>query len=109
MLSPAAIDRLIKLRNYCDVLVEAQGILEEPPPKKAAEPDLEAWGISQRNRVLANSGDKAELLGTLTQPPLVTLKELTGLQLETGLAEEMLAARDEIRAQAAATGKLWTF
>lgn len=100
MLTTAKLAEVRKLQAYCAALILAHDVLAEAPPEDRPElkADLVAWRTSQRNRILAGSGEKAELFGTLSTEPLVTAKSLTDLDVYPSTAEAMIAARDEIRA-----------
>jgi len=104
MLTVAKLTELRKLRAYCDVLIAAHEVLAEPVPEPTPEVkvDLAAWKLSQSNRILAGSGEKAELLGTLSTEPTVKAGDLTKLDIYPSMEEELLAARDEIRVAALA-------
>lgn len=98
------IEEVIKLRNYLDALIQAEAVLAEPAPEpvEAKAVDLAAWQTAQRNKILASSGDKAALLGTLADAPAVTEKTLTDLDVYPSLAADIVKRRDEIRAAALA-------
>jgi len=98
------IEEVIKLRNYLDALIDAEAVLAEPPPQpvEAVAVDLDAWKVAQRNRVLAGSGDKAALLGTLSTAPTVDDKALAALGADAEVAKALIAARDATRAAALA-------
>ena len=104
MLTEAKLDELRKLQAYCGVLLDAHAVLAEKPPEVRAEVkvDLNAWRTSQSNRVLAGSGDKAALLGTLSTVATLTKEDLTKLDVYPSLADEILAAAADCRAQALA-------
>lgn len=98
------IEEVIKLRNYLDTLIQAEAVLAEPEPKPVeAQPvDLDAWKLIQRNKLLAGSGDKAALLGTLSTEPAVTEKALTDLDVYPSLAADIVRRAGEIRTAALA-------
>lgn len=98
------IEELVKLRNYLDALIQAEAILAEPAPEpvEAKAVDLAAWQTAQRNRVLAGSGDKAALLGTISTAPVVDEKALTDLDVYPSLAADIVKRAGEIRATALA-------
>ncbi len=104
MLTEEKLSELRKLRTYCDELILAHEVLAEPAPASTPEvkPDLAAWKLSRSNRILAGSGDKAALLGTLSTAPVVDEKALTDLDVYPSLAAELVKARDEIRVAALA-------
>jgi hypothetical protein len=58
--------------------------------------------VTARNTVLAGSGEKAELLGTLSTPPTADAKALTDAGLEGKENDELLAKAAELRATALA-------
>lgn len=98
------IEEITKLRNYLDALIQANNVLAEPAPEAVeAKPiDLAGWKTSQANKVLAGSGDKAALFGTLSTAPAVTEKALTDLDVYPSLAADIVKRRDEIRVTALA-------
>ena len=102
MLTDTKLAELRKLRAYCDALIEAHAVLAEPPPEAPAAVDLAAWQTAQRNRVLAGSGDKAALLGTLSTAPTVEPGNLTKLDVYPSMEAELLAAAADCRAKALA-------
>lgn len=95
---------IIRLRNYLTSLIDAEATLAEPEPKlvDAQTVDIDAWKLIQRNKLLAGSGDKAALLGTLSTEPEVTEKALTDLDVYPSLAADIVKRRDEIRTAALA-------
>jgi hypothetical protein len=99
MLTGTKLAELRKLRAYCSELIAAHEVLAEPAPeaKEAVAVDLAAWKLSQSNRILAGSGEKAELLGTLSTEPTVKAGDLTKLDVYPSTEAELLAARDDIR------------
>jgi len=73
-------DDLLRLRAWIDALLAAQAAADEPEPEQPEKPDLDAWRTSVRNRILAGSGDKAALLGTLsTEPTIRNARQLADL------------------------------
>ena len=58
--------------------------------------------VTARNTVLAGSGEKAELLGTLSTAPTADAKALTDAGLEGKENDELLAKAAELRATALA-------
>jgi hypothetical protein len=98
------LSNLRKLRAYLDALLQASEVLAEEPPKpvEAKSVDLAAWAVSQRNRVLAGSGDKADLLGTLSTAPVVDDKVLAAVGADAEIAKAIITARDELRSAALA-------
>jgi len=102
MLTEAKIAELKKLRAYCDALIAAQAVLAEAPPEYQPEVkvDLTAWKLSQSNKILAGSGDKAALLGTLSTEPTVKEGDLTKLDVYPSMEAELLAAAADIRSKA---------
>ena len=98
------LDNLRKLRSYLDALIVASEVLAEPEPKavEAVPVDLEAWKLSKRNRILAGSGDKAEILGTLSTPPTVDDKALAAVGADPEVSKAIITARDSFRADALA-------
>lgn len=104
MLSEAKILELKKLRGYCDALIRAQEVLAEQAPEDQpkAPAELAAWKLSQSNLILAGSGEKAEILGTISTEPVVTAEDLTSLDVCPSMADELVAAAADIRTQALA-------
>lgn len=96
------IAELKKLRAYLDAIIEAEAVIAEKPPEDPAPVDVAAWATSVRNRILAGSGDKAALFGTLSTAPVVVEKSLTDLDVYPSLAADICKRRDEIRAEALA-------
>ena len=96
------IDEIKKLRAYLDAIIEASAVIAEEQPKDPEPVDVAAWKTSVRNRILAGSGDKAALFGTLSTEPTVAEKELTDLDVYPSLAADICTARDDIRAAALA-------
>jgi len=93
MLTEARLSELRKLRAYYDALLLAHEVLATEIPKDQPEVkvDVAAWKASQADLILACSGDKAALLGTLSTEPTVK---------GTDLPKDLLDARDEIRTTA---------
>jgi hypothetical protein len=105
MLTEEKLSELRKLRTYCGELIAAHEVLAEPAPeaKEAVAVDLTAWKLSQSNRILAGSGDKAALFGTLSTEPTMDAKALaTALDLYPSAAEAIVAEAVKIRAEALA-------
>ncbi len=98
------LDEVRKLHNYLGVILAAEAVLAEPEPQAPEPVDVEAWKVSQANRILAGSGDKAALMGTLSTAPVVVEKTLTDLDVYPSLAADLVKRRDEIRATALAQG-----
>jgi len=96
------VDKLIKLRAYLDKLIAANSAIEETQPEPPPAFDLVAWKTSIRNRVLANDGLAAELIGTLSSNPSVSQSDLEALGLGAAQAAALIGARDALRAQALA-------
>ncbi len=97
--------KLRKLRNTINALLQASEVMDEPMPKAERDMSAEeatAWKTSQRNRVLAGSGDKAEFLGTLSTEPVVSAADLEAMGVSKTDAAEMVAERDSLRAEALA-------
>ena len=104
MLTETKLTELRKLRAYCEVLIAAHEVLAEPAPEPTPEVkvDLAAWKLSQSNRILAGSGDKAALLGTLSTEPTVKAADLTDHDVYPSMAEELVQAAADIRVAALA-------
>lgn len=96
-------DDLVKLRSYIDALIQGlDGLAGAEPPPTPPAPDPQDYLVAARNSVLAGSGDKAGLFGTLVEAPVVTSQELRDLGLLASQADAIIAARDGARAQALA-------
>lgn len=95
-------DKLTKLQTYIAALLAAQAVADEPEPEQPEEIDLDAWKVSQRNRILAGAGDKAALLGTLSTEPTVDAVELAELGLDSKVAASLVTERDRVRSVAVA-------
>jgi len=91
-------NKIRKLRAYCDALLKTRSVADESEPEQPEKPDLDAWRTSVRNRILAGSGDKAALLGTLSTEPTVTAADLRDAGLLSTTAAELIAERDQVRA-----------
>lgn len=96
------LDKIRKLHNYLGAILAAEAVLAEPEPKQLEPVDLTAWKTSQANRILAGSGDKADLLGTLSTEPVVVEKSLTDLDVYPSLAADIVKRAGEIRVAALA-------
>lgn len=92
---------LKKLRAYLDALIQAEAVLAEPEPQAPEPVDVAAWNVSRRNRILAGSGEKAELLGTISTEPVVTDKTFIDLDVPN-LADGIVKRAAEIRSAALA-------
>ena len=104
MLTEAKLAELKKLQSYCGELIAAHEVLAEPAPEATPEVkvDLAAWKLSQSNRILAGSGDKAALLGTLSTEPTVKATDLTALDVYPSMADELVKAAGDVRIAALA-------
>ena len=90
-------NKLTRLRDWCEALLAADSAISEPEPEQPEPVDLDAWRISVRNRVLAGSGEKAALLGTLSTKPTVKAADI-----DAALGAGVSAERDRLRAAALA-------
>lgn len=99
MMDTKKLESFRKLHSYLGALIQAQDVLAEPAPEDVPEQkaDLAAWETSRRNRILAGSGDKAALLGTLSTPPTVDAKALADLGLPVADADAVVAEVQTIR------------
>lgn len=95
-------ENLTKLRDYVSALLDADAVMSEAVPESPEPVDLAAWKTSQRNRVLAGSGRKAELLGTLSTEPSIRDADLDALGIDAEAAAVIKAERDRIRQAALA-------
>jgi len=94
------LDEIRKLHNYLGAILAAEAVLAEAEPPEPV--DLTAWKTSQANRILAGSGDKADLFGTLSTEPVVIEKSLTDLDVYPSLAADIVKRAGEIRVAALA-------
>lgn len=83
------INELIRLRDILVALVDAEYTL-----------DTEEQNLSTSNKVLASSGVKAEVLGTLSSVPTISAKDLSALHPD--LVTPILSKAAELRARAVA-------
>jgi len=90
-------DKLVKVVAWGKALLAADAVLAEPEPEQPEPVDVLAWRTSLRNQVLAGSGEKAALLGTLSTEPTVSDAEV-----DKALGAGMAAERDRLRLEALA-------
>jgi len=100
-------DQLRKQVAYSQALLDAEEVLASAPSEEIApvpDPiDLVALRTSIRNRVLAGSGDKAAILGTLSTEPAKDAKTLSAeLDIYPSLAEAMVEEAGRLREAALA-------
>jgi len=94
-------DTLLKLKAWAEALLQAKDALAAVPPVNPEPVDVAAFLTAQRNQVLANSGDKAALLGTLSTPPVLSEADLAKV-VGAALADAFRKDRDICRAAALA-------
>ena len=94
-------NRIRKLRAYCDALLAAKSATDSAQPKPE-EPQavVDSWRRETSNLVLAGSGDKAALLGTLSSEPTVDAAQLCTLGLDADTAAEIVDDATAARAEA---------
>jgi hypothetical protein len=89
------IKQTTRLRDWLSAILEAKLAIGLTP----ADSD-EAHKLAARNQVLGGAENKAAFMGTVAAKPTVSRDDLRAAGVLAGVADDLIAERDELRRQA---------